>query len=34
MNPSNNDYQIDNEDFPHLRARPTWISADENIDNI
>jgi len=34
MRPSDNDYDVDNEDFPHLRARPTWVSADENVDNI
>jgi len=34
MRPSDNDYNLDTEDFPHLRARPTWVSADENVDNI
>jgi hypothetical protein len=34
MRPSDNNYDVDNEDFPHLRARPTWVSADENVDNI
>ena len=22
------------DDYPHLRARPTWVSADEYIENI
>lgn len=34
MRPSNTNFDVDTEDFPHLRARPTWVSADENIDNI
>ena len=34
MHPSNNNFDVDTEDFPHLRARPTWVSADENVDNI
>lgn len=34
MRPSDKGYDVDNEDFPHLRARPTWVSADENVDNI
>lgn len=34
MRPSNTNFDIDTEDFPHLRARPTWVSADENVDNI
>jgi predicted component of type VI protein secretion system len=34
MRPSDQDYDLDTEDFPHLRARPTWVSADENVDNI
>lgn len=34
MRPSDRDYDVDIEDFPHLRARPTWVSADENVDNI
>jgi len=25
---------VDTEDFPHLRARPTWVSADEETDFI
>ena len=28
------EYEIDNEDFPYLRARPVWVSQDENVDNI
>jgi len=27
-------YEVDPEDFPHLRARPTWVSAEEHIENI
>lgn len=27
-------YDVDAEDFPHLRARPTWVSAEENVENI
>jgi hypothetical protein len=34
MRPSDNNYDLDTDDFPHLRARPTWVSADENVDNI
>ena len=34
MRPSDVNYDVDTEDFPHLRARPTWVSADENVDNI
>jgi pSer/pThr/pTyr-binding forkhead associated (FHA) protein len=34
MRPSDKNYDVDTEDFPHLRARPTWVSADENVDNI
>jgi hypothetical protein len=34
MRPSDKEYDVDTEDFPHLRARPTWVSADENVDNI
>jgi predicted component of type VI protein secretion system len=34
MRPSDKDYDVDTDDFPHLRARPTWVSADENVDNI
>jgi predicted component of type VI protein secretion system len=34
MRPSDGVYDIDNEDYPALRARPTWVSADENVDNI
>ena len=34
MRPSDKAYDIDSEDFPQLRARPTWVSADENVDNI
>lgn len=28
------DYEVDAEDVPYIRARPIWISADENIENI
>lgn len=28
------DYEVDPEDFPTIRARPVWVSADENEDNI
>lgn len=34
MRPSDKNFDVDTEDFPHLRARPTWVSADENVDNI
>merc|ERR1719272_2503979 len=34
MRPSDTNFDVDTEDFPHLRARPTWVSADENVDNI
>jgi pSer/pThr/pTyr-binding forkhead associated (FHA) protein len=27
-------YEVDADDFPHLRARPTWVSAEEHIENI
>jgi hypothetical protein len=32
--PSDKGYDLDADDYPHLRARPTWVSADENVDNI
>jgi hypothetical protein len=28
------EYEVDPEDFPLIRARPVWVSADENEDNI
>lgn len=34
MRPEDKNFVVDTEDFPHLRARPTWVSADENVDNI
>jgi hypothetical protein len=34
MRPSDFNFDLDSEDFPQLRARPTWVSADENVDNI
>ena len=34
MRPGVEDYQVDQDDFPYLRARPTWISPEENLDNI
>ena len=34
MRPQDKQYDMDTEDFPHLRARPTWVSADENVDHI
>jgi len=34
MRPEQPHYDIDEDDYPHLRARPTWVSADENVDNI
>ena len=34
MRPGDKNYDCDAEDYPHLRARPTWVSADENVDNI
>lgn len=33
MRPSDKNFDLD-DDYPHLRARPTWVSADENVDNI
>ena len=27
-------FDVDSDDFPHLRARPTWVSAEEHIENI
>ena len=27
-------FDVDKDDFPHLRARPTWVSAEEHIENI
>ena len=26
--------EVDNEDFPYIRARPLWVSQDENTENI
>ena len=34
MRPEDKQFVVDTDDFPHLRARPTWVSADENVDNI
>ena len=34
MRPELEDYKLDQEDFPYLRARPTWISPEENLDHI
>mmetsp|Transcript_39523 Transcript_39523/g.60342 ORF Transcript_39523/g.60342 Transcript_39523/m.60342 type:complete len:156 (+) Transcript_39523:1563-2030(+) len=34
MRPSDKYYDVETDDYPHLRARPTWVSADENVDNI
>ena len=28
------DYEVDKDDVPYIRARPIWISADENPENI
>jgi len=28
------EYEVDGEDFPLIRARPAWVSADENEENI
>jgi len=28
------EYEADSEDFPYIRARPVWVSADENVENI
>ena len=28
------DFDVDSSDFAHLRARPTWVSAEEHIENI
>lgn len=33
MRPSDKNFDLDS-DHPHLRGRPTWVSADENVDNI
>ena len=27
-------YDVDNEDDPHLRAKHTWLSSDENVGDI
>ena len=27
-------YDVDPDDYPQLRARPTWVSAEEAVDNI
>lgn len=27
-------FDVDADDYPHLRARPTWVSAEEHIENI
>jgi hypothetical protein len=34
MRPQSSNYNIDADDLPVLRARPTWISSDESEDNI
>ena len=34
MRPLDNEYKVDREDFPYLRARPSWISPEENVENI
>lgn len=34
MRPDFKDYTVDQDDFPYLRARPTWITPDENHDMI
>ena len=28
------EYEVDADDFPYIRARPVWVSADENEENI
>ena len=28
------DYVVEKDDFPQIRARPVWVSADENEENI
>jgi len=28
------DYEVDSEDFPFMRARPVWVSADENVEHL
>lgn len=30
----NRDYEVDKDDFPFMRARPVWVSADENVEHI
>jgi hypothetical protein len=34
MRPLDKNYVVDREDFPYLRARPSWISPEENCDNV
>jgi hypothetical protein len=34
MRPMDKSYAVDREDFPYLRARPSWISPEENVDNV
>jgi hypothetical protein len=34
MRPQSSEYNIDEDDLPVLRARPTWISSDESEENI
>jgi hypothetical protein len=28
------DYEVEQDDFPYIRARPVWVSQDENEENI
>lgn len=34
MRPLDKNYTIDRDDYPYLRARPSWVSPEENQDNI
>ena len=34
MDEASQEYDIDTEDFPQLRARPVWISPEVNADDI
>jgi hypothetical protein len=34
MRPHDKSYEVDQDDFPYLRARPHWLSPEENPDNI
>jgi len=34
MKPQSDEYAIDEDDFPYLRARPSWVSPEENPEEI